>query len=76
MTTMRHMCETIAKSKILGDKTPVEIFNNSSCGELFMVFYWYEVAKSHLNTIARLSNTVAAHHTDNPDIAHHGKVKY
>ena len=49
--TMKEMCEYISKSGLLRHEdgsipTPIEIFNYSPTGELFMIFEWYIKAKA------------------------------
>jgi len=56
MPSIRQMCETIEKAKILEKSdgsllTAEEIYNYSPTGELFMVFQWYECAIKILEMI-------------------------
>jgi hypothetical protein len=55
--TYREMCEAIVEAGILRKRdgsapTWLEVFEYSPTGELFMVFGWYEMAKSLLEARA------------------------
>lgn len=52
--TVKEICERIVEANILekpdgSTYTPMEIWNYSSTGELFMIFEWYELACNKLN---------------------------
>lgn len=43
--TVKQICEHIAKAEILhGNPTPIQIWNYSPTGELFMLSEWFQMA--------------------------------